>query len=373
MSPDLHHLHPAQENVFYEQLLYENSPIHTLKWYTLIEENVDITLLKKTLNLLYQYIDTLRLRIFINADNEAVQYVQEQSTPTLINEYDVSKLPDPENRALLWMKQQNNTAIDYLNEIPYQFTLIRLANEKYYFFTTFHHIFIDGVGLYRFHEYVYKLYTCLKNRTSTAWLSEIPQYLTAVKKARTYLNNFDYEDDKNYWLDFLRKNEIHQLTPYYHNIGNDSHTLTLPLTVKNDLRAFCHENKTHLLAVFSTLAAIIIAELTGQQEITFNTTSHGRTTKSEKYVVGMQANTYPVHCHISRTSSIVKQIKQVELALKSSYLHGKFPTSHLTRLANQDGFSLPNILILYDHFSASDTEINQTQQLSATASANDAG
>ncbi|WP_228858640.1 non-ribosomal peptide synthetase [Xenorhabdus sp. PB61.4] len=361
MNPDLYHLHPAQENIFYEQLLYENSPVHTLNWYTLIEENVDITLLQKTLNLLYQHIDTLRLRIFINADNEAVQYIQEQSIPALINEYDVSKLPDPESHALLWMKQQNNISIDYLNEIPYQFTLIRLANEKNYFFTTFHHIFIDGVGLYRFHEYVYKLYTCLKNRTSTAWLSEIPQYLTAVKKARTYLNNFDYEDDKNYWLDFLKKNEIHQLTPYYHNKGSDNHELTLPLSVKNDLRIFCHENKTHLLAVFSTLVSIVIAELTGQQEINFNTTSHGRTTKAEKYVVGMQANTYPVHCPISRTSSIVKQIKQVESALKNSYLHGKFPNSHLTRLAKQDGFSLPNILILYDRFSSSDTEINQTQ------------
>ncbi|PHM54490.1 Amino acid adenylation [Xenorhabdus sp. KK7.4] len=361
MNPDLYHLHPTQENIFYEQLLYENSPVHTLNWYTLIEENVDITLLQKTLNLLYQHIDTLRLRIFINADNEAVQYIQEQSIPTLINEYDVSKLPDPENHALLWMKQQNNIAIDYLNEIPYQFTLIRLANEKNYFFTTFHHIFIDGVGLYRFHEYVYKLYTCLKNGTSTTWLSEIPQYLTAVKKARTYLNNFNYEDDKNYWLDFLKKNEIHQLTPYYHNKGSDNQTLTLPLSVKNDLRTLCHENKTNLLAVFSTLASIVMAELTGQQELVFNTTTHGRTTKSEKYVVGMQANTYPVHCPISRTSSIIKQIKQVESALKNSYLHGKFPNSHLTRLANQDGFSLPSILILYDRFSASDTEIDQIQ------------
>ncbi|MBD2812331.1 non-ribosomal peptide synthetase, partial [Xenorhabdus sp. Vera] len=361
LSPDLHHLHPAQENVFYEQILYENSPIHTLGWYTLLEENIDITLLQKVWDLLHQHIDILRLRIFINSDNEAIQYIQEQSTPVLINEYNVSRLPDPENSAFLWMKQQTNTPINYLNETSYQITLIRLSNEKNYFFTTFHHILIDSLGLYRLHEYVYKLYACIKNRTSTAWLAEIPQYLIAVKKSREYLNNFNYEDDENYWLDFLKKNEIHQLTPYYHNTGTNHHTLTLPFSVKNDLRAFCHENNTHLLAVFSTLVSIVIAELTGQQELVFNTTIHGRTTKSEKYVVGMQANTYPVHCHISRTSSIVKQIKKVESALKSSYLHGKFPNSHLTRLAKQYGFSLPNIFILYDRFSASATEINQTQ------------
>ncbi|WP_426578546.1 amino acid adenylation domain-containing protein [Xenorhabdus stockiae] len=342
-------------------MLYDNSSIHTLGWYTLIEENIDITLLQKAWNLLHQHIDTLRLRMFINADNEAVQYIQEQSTPVLVNEYDVSSLPDPENSALLWMKQQTNRPIDYVNEIPYQFTLIRLANGKNYFFTTFHHIFIDALGSYLLHEYVYKLYVCIKNRASITWLAEIPQYLIAVEKSRKYLNHFNYEDDKNYWLDFLKKNEIHQLTPYYQKTSTDSHTLTLPFSVKNDLRAFCQKNKTHLLAVFSTLVSIVIAELTGQQELVFNTTTHGRTTKSEKYVVGMQANTYPVHCHISRTSSVIKQIKQVESALKTSYLHGKFPTSHFTRLAKQYEFSLPNIFILYDRFSVSTTEINQTQ------------
>ncbi|YAP80750.1 non-ribosomal peptide synthase/polyketide synthase [Xenorhabdus stockiae] len=361
VSPDFYPLHPAQENVFYEQILYENSAIHTLNWYTLIEENVDITLLQKTWNLLYQHIDTLRLRIFINIDNEAVQYIQEQSTPVLINEYDVSRLPDPENSALQWMKQQTNTPIDYLNEIPYQFTLIRLNNEKNYFFTIFHHIFIDGVGLYRFHEYVYKLYRCLKNGTSTTWLSEIPKYLTTVKKTREYLSNFNYESDKNYWLDFLKKNEIYQLKPYYQKTGTDHKTLTFPLSVKNELRAFCHENNISISGVFYSLISIIMAKLTGQQELVFNTTTHGRTTKSEKYIVGMQANMYPIHCLISQDSLIVEQVKKVESALKSSHRHGKFPSSHFTRLAKQYGFSLPNILILYDRFSASATATNQIQ------------
>ncbi len=361
MSPDLHHLHPAQENVFYEQILYENSSIHTLGWYTLIEENVDISLLQKAWELLHQHIDTLRLCILINSDNEAVQYIQEQNIPTLINEYDVSRLPDPENSALLWMKQQTNTSIDYLNEIPYQITLIRLTNEKNYFFTIFHHIFIDGVGLYRFHEYIYKLYTCLKNGTSTTWLSEIPQYLTAVKKAREYLNKSNYEYDKKYWMDFLKKNEIHQLTPYYQKTGTDHQTRTFPLSVKNDLHSFCHKNNTSIPAVFYSLISIVMAKLTGQQELVFNTTTHGRTTRSEKYVVGMQANMYPIHCHISQELLIVEQIKQVESVFKSCYHHGKFPSSHFTRLAKQHGFSLPNISILYDRFSASATEINQTQ------------
>ncbi|MCK3667347.1 amino acid adenylation domain-containing protein [Photorhabdus noenieputensis] len=347
--------------MFYEQVLYENSPIHSLGWYTLIEKNVDIVILQKVWNLLYQHIDMLRLRISINSNNEAIQYIQNQSTPELIKCYDVSMHFDPEKKAHLWMKQQVGIPIDYLKKTPYQVTLIRLSHEKHYFFTKFHHIMIDGVGLYRLHEYVHKLYNCLKDGTSTAWLSEIPQYLTTIIKSRKYFNSAQYEKDKSYWSDFLKQKEIHQLTPRYQNTGSDNCTLILPFPIKEDLRTFCREYKTNPLFIFSSLVSIIMTELTGQQELIFNTITHGREVKSEKYVVGMHANMYPVHCHISHAASIIEQIKLTESELKNSYYHCKFPQSHLARIAHKYKLSLPNISIFYERFSESDFEVTENQ------------
>ncbi|WP_228998096.1 non-ribosomal peptide synthetase [Photorhabdus aegyptia] len=361
MDSNLYSLHPSQEDVFYEQVLYENSPIHSLGWYTLIEKNVDIVILQKVWNLLYQHIDMLRLRISINSNNEAIQYIQNQSTLELIKCYDVSMQLDPEKKAYLWMKQQVGIPIDYLKETPYQVTLIRLDNEKHYFFTKFHHIMIDGVGLYRLHEYVHKLYKCLENGTSTAWLSEIPQYLTTIIKSRKYFNSTQYEKDKSYWFDFLKQKEIHQLTPCYQNTGSDNCTLILPLPIKEDLRTFCREYKTNLLFIFSSLVSIIMTELTGQQELVFNTITHGREGKSEKDVVGMHANMYPVHCHISHAASVIEQIKLTESELKNSYYHCKFPQSHLARIAHKHKLSLPNISIFYERFSESDFEVTENQ------------
>ncbi|WP_244589913.1 condensation domain-containing protein, partial [Xenorhabdus budapestensis] len=361
LHPNLYPLHPSQEDVFYEQALYENNPIHNLNWYTVIEEEVDIALLQKVWNVLHQHIDMLRLRISVNSDNEAIQYIEEQSIPETIIFHDVAMQAEPEKSAILWMQQQLEIPMDYLKETPYQIFLIRLADENYYFFTKIHHIMIDGVGLYRLHKYVHKLYKCFKDSTSIAWLSDIPQYLTTITKAREYLSTLHYEEDKNYWLNFLKENEIHQLTPYYKNTGPGNSTLILPLKTKKDLLVFCSEHKTNLLAVFSGLITIMMIELTGQQELVFNTITHGRREKSEKYVVGMQASTYPVYCHISSTSSVIEQIKRMELALKDSYRHSKFPHSHLTRLASQHRFSLPNISIFYERFYESAAEITENQ------------
>ncbi|PHM65631.1 Amino acid adenylation [Xenorhabdus stockiae] len=354
-------LHPSQEDVFYEQALYENSPIHSLSWYTSLEENIDIAILQKTWDLLHQHIDTLRLRIAIDSDNEAIQYIPDLSKPELIRYYDATMQPEPETHALTWMRQQTYIPVNYLKTTPYQVTLIRLNNEKCYLFTLFHHIMIDSVGLYRLHEYIYQLYDCLKQGLSTAWLSDIPQYLTSIENARDYLNSIHYKNDKNYWIDFLRKKEIHHLPPHYKNNETGYHSLILPFSAKESLLAFCRQHKTNLLAVFSSLVTIMMAELTGQKELIFNTITHGRRTETEKYVVGMQANTYPVHCHISPTSSVIEQIREMETALKNSYRHSQFPQSHLARLASQQGFSLPGIFIAYDRYSASATEINQNQ------------
>ncbi|WP_434525628.1 condensation domain-containing protein [Photorhabdus asymbiotica] len=82
---------------------------------------------------------------------------------------------------------------------------------------------------------------------------------------------------------------------------------------------------------------------------------------NEKYVVGMHANMYPVHCHISHSVSVIEQIKLTEAELKNSYYHCKFPQSHLVRIAHKHKFSLPNISIFYEHFSESDFEVTENQ------------
>ncbi|WP_145956904.1 non-ribosomal peptide synthetase, partial [Xenorhabdus miraniensis] len=361
LNSNLYDLHPAQEDVFYEQTLHENTPLHNIGWYTLMEGEIDIVILQQAWQLLHQHIDILRLRFSINSDNEATQYLENQSNPESILFHDFSTQPDPEEKARHWMQQQVSQPINFPNEILYQISLIRIASERYYFFNKFHHIIIDGTGLLRLHEYVFKLYSCLKNGTSTTWLSGIPQYLDVIEKAKEYLNSSHYEEDKSYWYNFLAKNDIHQLTPYYQNKGSGSDELVLPSSIKADLRAFCEENKTNLLAVFSSLVTIMMSELTGQQELTFNTITHGRKTKSERNIVGMLANIYPVHCHVSDEISMIEQIKLTESALKESYHHGQFPRSHLVRIANHYGIALPNIFIFYEKLAGSTPEISQAQ------------
>ncbi|WP_255430682.1 non-ribosomal peptide synthetase, partial [Xenorhabdus sp. TS4] len=361
MNSNLYNLHPAQEDVFYEQTFHENNPLHNLGWYTLMEGEVDIVILQQVWRLLYQHVDMLRLRISVNSDNEATQYIQNQSNTELVIFHDFTMQPNPEKKAKLWMQQQIDIPINFPNASLYQASLLRITNEKHYFFTKFHHIMIDGVGLFRLHEYTHKLYACLKSGASTAWLAEIPQYLDNIEKAKEYLTSSYYEKDKNHWYDFLTKNDIHQLTPCYQNRGSRNDMLVLPFSIKADLLAFCEKNKTNFLAVFSSLVIIMMSELTGQQELTFNTITHGRRTKSEKYVVGMQTNIYPVHCHVSHTISVTEQIKVIELALKESYHHGQFPRSHLIRMANNHGIALPNIFIFYERLSESASEINQAQ------------
>ncbi|MBD2824488.1 non-ribosomal peptide synthetase [Xenorhabdus szentirmaii] len=351
INSNFYNLHPAQKDVFYEQNLYQDSPLHNIGWYTLMEEEVDIVILQQAWNLLYQHIDALRLHISINSDHKAVQYIKNKSDAGLITFQDFSMQSSPEEKAIHWIQQHVDIPINLHKDPLYQASLILITDNKYYFLTKFHHIIIDGLGLFRLHQYVHQLYSCLKTGASTDWLSEIPQYLDSVTQASAYLTSYNYEQDNNYWCNFLKEHEPHQLKPYYQNTGTNNKTITLPLSVKESLYAFCEENKSNLSSVFSCLVGIMMSTLTGQQELTFNTVTHGRKTKSEKYTIGMHANVYPVYCHISGTASVAEQIKQIESAIKRSYQHCSFPQSHLARIANSQGFFLPNILIAYEKFS----------------------
>ncbi|PCK08182.1 MAG: hypothetical protein COA42_10460, partial [Alteromonadaceae bacterium] len=79
--------------------------------------------------------------------------------------------------ALLWMQQQLDIAFTDLENTPlHQTAWIKLGVAHYFLFMKFHHLAMDGLGLYRLREYFHQLYACLVNGSDTSWLRDLPQY-----------------------------------------------------------------------------------------------------------------------------------------------------------------------------------------------------
>ncbi|NRD72647.1 amino acid adenylation domain-containing protein [Shewanella sp. VB17] len=340
-------LHPAQEDIYYDQILNHQSPKNNLGGYTTIED-VDICILQQAWVLLHAHLDALQLKITTDGDGSPLQYIQHDKVPSLVGFHDLSLMDDAKNTALEWMQQQVDTYMDYLGDELNKISLIKLSANSYYIFIKAHHIMNDGVGIYRLHEYLHRLYQDIEQGNSTDWLLDIPQFKEAVLVKSEYLNSSKYAQDKTYWQELLKQHESHKLPTRYPLTDNAICTLALSVESTMQLYDFCADNRLNMLAVFSSVVSVVMSGITGHSDLLLNTVTHGRSGKKGMQVVGMQVNTFPFTASLNENLNVIEHIKTIMASMKKSYGHCDFPYSHLNRLANRYDALLPDIMVSYE-------------------------
>ena len=228
-------LHPAQENVYVEQLQHPRSAMHNLGWFSYCDAMYDLNLLRQSWVLLYRHVDSLRLQ-FCSGENAVIrQRVKTIDSPCNKVEFeDFSAQVAPLESALQWMQQQVDTSTDYLDGEVTKLVLIGLNENQTLLFTRVHHLMIDGLGLALLHRLLHRIYRCLEHGSSTLWLQQLPQYYPQVRQAQHQQSSESYQRSREYWLDFfnyrqpLRLNAYYQTDESFSRLAGRTHRCELP-------------------------------------------------------------------------------------------------------------------------------------------------
>jgi len=360
---ELFQLHPAQEDVYYDQLLIGNTPKYTISGYADVGK-IKIDLFQKAWALLYKHIDALRLCI-VERDGAPRQYDQQDLKANQIQVYDFSSHDNSHLAAVDWMRAQCNTFISYDQPRLCAGNLLKLSDTSYYFNIHFHHIFIDGIGSYRLYEYLTQAYHDLVNGDSTDWLQDIPQFRPVVDQSLAYLSSDKYTKNEGFFEDLLQSHESinlpdlsqreqsqHAQSPgeAHTKVGNGTEGMVLSVDTTRQLKAFCETQKLSMLAVFSGACSIVLSKTFNTSSFLLNTVVHGRQGKPGMKVVGMHVNTLPYSANVDPSVTVVEQAGAMMKSIRKSYRHSNYPFSHLSRLANRLGRSVPEVTVAYDLF-----------------------
>ncbi|PCK04008.1 MAG: non-ribosomal peptide synthetase, partial [Alteromonadaceae bacterium] len=351
-------LHPAQENVYFDQMLHPTRAMYTLGWYTHCEQAYDLAVLQQSWQLLFGFVDALRLTFSVRVDGMPVQCIQGTNAASQkVTVQDFSDQAQPLDSAITWMQEQVDICMDFLAGQTVEIALIQLAPEHTLVFTRFHHLVMDGVGAARLHQVVHQVYSCLQAGASTQWLQDIPQYVDVVRGARDYLNSEHYQQSKSYWSEFFNHREVHRLNDYYKRAGSASKyvgsgqiDLAIPAKISTNLRQYCQDNRLSPLAILTAVTGLYFARTAELDEVVLATGVHGRSAGQAMEVIGMHSNVVPVACSITPEMTFKTLITAVKGNLSQGRPHRQFPASHLYRLLSDKQTSLPDIQVLYDAF-----------------------
>lgn len=350
-SASTYPLHIAQEGVYFDQVLHTGDSRHNIGWYQVIDSRADLEIFNTTWRLLYRYTDALRLVIVPSSSGEVRQTILDSEGPSEPIDYlDFSRSPDAENDALQWMHNSFQRALDKLNLKTYDVCLIKISEEKYFFFLKFHHVAIDGIGLYRLCQRFHELYRALQRGENTAWLNDTPQYIQQAVKSREYLLSDKYQVDSQHWLEFFNSINPLRIDKRYQAVNATSVVFPMDISHEDRLRTFCSEFKVGFLPVISTLIGLVFRRMLRTDTLVFETAIHGRVGRDAMNVVGMHSNSMPFICDFTGQRSFAELVQATAKNLRTGLKHSKFPIAHVSRLTKSRVTHASDVHILYDRF-----------------------
>ncbi|HEY2582814.1 MAG TPA: condensation domain-containing protein, partial [Mucilaginibacter sp.] len=352
--PEYHHpLHPAQQDVYMDQLLNADSPQYNIGGYIILKGKLEKEKFQEAVASAPGVFDAFKMRFDLEAQDLLCHYDGGYRSAEL-TELDFSSGKDAAAEARGWMQERFNTAFELKKEaLPFEQYLIKIAEEEHWYFGKYHHLITDGYGFIVYVQYVSDKYRALV-RGEEADFSH-PQYEEASNRAREYYQSADYQADGAYWREKIPAKpekllQRKQIATEVKGKTGTTYTLNLEETQRSELEALQQASKSGLQQL--TIAALLIyfGKTTTGQEFIFGTPIHKRGSRQLRNTVGMFSGILPFKGSYNKEQTVGELLKEVAGTQRADYRHQNYLIGDLSRdlKINPAEESLTEVLVNYE-------------------------
>ncbi|WP_212004588.1 non-ribosomal peptide synthetase [Chitinophaga sp. HK235] len=324
-------LHPAQQDVYMDQLINAENPYYNIGGYTKLTGNLCRETFIKAVKSLPAVHDAFRMRFDPDSQEPGVCFEDEYQQQEL-TELDFS---NDRERAGQWIKELFNIPFVIKPENPLaEHYLVRVAPDEYWYVLKCHHLVTDGYGVSLSLHYLAAKYKALLTDDPGAFT--YPSYKKEIQDAAAYYNTAAYAADREYWQEIIPQKPVQVLRKMYQQQENShkaTDTLVTDLTAAEKDLLDDIQAKTGSSLQQLTIAALMIyfASTSGQSELVFGTSLHKRRGRVQRNVVGMFAGILPFKGMYDGEMTLADLIKGVVAAQKRDYRHQNYTIGDLSR------------------------------------------
>lgn len=337
---DLRPLSQAQLGIWCAQMLCTNKSLYNIGEAIEILGPVDRASFERALRRVVDDSDALHLK-FIDTEEGPRQFLApEPDWPLPL--IDVSGEPDPTAAATAWMQAAMDRVIDVGRDRQFDFALLRLAADRYIWYSRYHHLCIDGFAIALIARRVAALYSSLvagdtasrspascgaENEASSSWLQLLEQ-------ESAYERSDQYGRDLEFWKSQTagrpERITLSGRPPSWPD-GFIRATCDVPRSVVQGLQSLAERCRASLSQVFITAVAVYIRRLTGASEFSLGMVLTARQTASLQRSVGMISNVLPLRLEMDPARELGGLVEEVKRRALGAQLHQRYRTERLRR------------------------------------------
>lgn len=313
--------HP-QKRIWCNEQIFPKTSMHNIVSKVNLGKGIDIGLLKRTINLIIQKNDSLRMK-FYEEDGEPYQYIEPYEALD-IQFIDFSEKGEEAEKSLNEFCTDNGKNIIYKEkEFLFKLYIYKLSNDNIGVCFFIHHIIIDGTGINIMIEQLKEIYNKLENQEFINGDVE-ESYIDFINFEKNYLNSEEFLENRKFWnKKFLDLNE----TSLYIN----------PDSVKSDIvkfslgnkekaiKKFIKENKISLNRFFISIISIYMAKRFSTDDVTLATATFNRFNEKHRNTLGMFTGIMPLRIDLNDDYNYDEFLKNVTYEIKSCYKNQKYP------------------------------------------------
>ncbi len=362
-----HPVSDAQKRLWLQSITEERSKAYHLKYPVEVPVEYRTEIVRSSVLQLVNDYEIFRTVFRLNNDGEVRQVIVDQEKNTF--DIDIVNFKDEKNCEKLIEEK-----IDYLNSFAFDLSkgpllrcIIFELKDKTVLYFIFHHIIMDGVSSVLLKQKIFDYYNALSNSEDVE--SPTLQYLDYTYWKQSNIDNGNYNNSRNYWLNLLSKNipviDLPSSLSRPHTTTFNSFTLKTDISqvLTQKLDDFSKLNQGTLYVGVLSVINILLNKYTSARDITLGTFTSGRNHPEIDEMLGLFVNTIALNNVINPEEDTFSDVfRKTKESFTQAFSHQDYPFEMLVedlQLTHNTGRNpLFDITVVFQDYINEDSDDN---------------
>ena len=324
-------LSDAQLGIWFAQTIDLSNPAYNLGEYLEIDGFINAALFETALQYVVNEAEALHVRFVSGIDGPA--QIIGPPPDCAMSLVDVSAAAEPRAAAERWMRADLARTVDLRHGPLFTYALFKAAPDRFFWYSRYHHIVMDGFGFALMARRVADVYSALAAGLAIDADTFGSLALLLEDDAR-YRASERFEQDRQFWMDYLAD------LPEPASLADDAglrpckfirHTGALPCSRITHVRSIANQIGVSLPQLVTAAAAIFVHRLTGEHDVILDVPLTARMTPLARRTPGMMSNILPVRLAVRPNMTVSELVGETTRRMRHVIRHQRYNIANLRR------------------------------------------